>query len=116
MNKYLSFVAIFMFFFACDSEEWDEPELASAFCFTDRQTIEVIKDQPGVVTKFGDSYHIEITQASSTLRFVPCNLPEYFQQDNLSVVFSGKQKEVFANERWAGMPMELIKIKKGAGF
>lgn len=116
MYKYLSFAALFLMLFSCDSEQWDEPELASAFCYPNRQTVEVIKDQPGTVQQLGDGYFIEIDQASSTMRFAPCNLPEDFKQNNLSVVFSGKQKEIFPNERWAGMPLELIKIKKVAGF
>ena len=113
MNKLYSFVAIFVFVFSCDSVDWDEPEIESAFCLTDRETVAVVKDVTGILIKSGENYLIESHSSTDMIIFAPCNLPAEYQQPNLSVIFSGKQKEVFANEKWAGAPLELIKIKKG---
>ena len=115
MNKLLSF-AVILLIFACDSVEWDEPEMESAFCLTDRKTVEVVKDIPGTIKKSGDFYLIESSASGQPSVFAPCNLPVDYQKANLNVVFSGKQKEIFPNEKWAGFPIELIKIKKGTGL
>lgn len=116
MNKLYSFVAILVFVFACDSVEWDEPEIDSTFCLSDRQTVEVVKDLSGIMIKSGENYLIESNSSTNVMIFAPCNLPSAFMQPNIPVVFSGKQKEILANEKWAGVPLELIKIKKGSGI
>ncbi|MFW5760779.1 MAG: hypothetical protein ACOCXH_07370 [Cyclobacteriaceae bacterium] len=115
MNKFLSF-AFLIFIFACDPVEWDEPEVASVFCLTERETVAVVKDMNGTVIKSGDVYLIESISTENNLVFAPCNLPDEYKMNNLSIIFSGKQKEVFENEKWAGQPVELIKIKKGSGL
>lgn len=116
MNKLLSFAAFLMIITSCDAVEWDEPEIKSAFCLTERETVEVVKDISGIIVQSGDSYLIQSNTKDHAFVFAPCNLPADYQKSNLEVVFSGKVKEILPQEKWAGAPLELIKIKRGTSL
>ena len=71
----------------------------------DRKTVEFIENQVG---RFEGN--VIITE-NNRRRFAPCNLPDKYKKDGLKIIFSGEVKEIYPNERWAGIPLKVTKFK-----
>ncbi|MBW4577330.1 MAG: hypothetical protein KME08_18840 [Aphanothece sp. CMT-3BRIN-NPC111] len=85
-----------------------QPSLISSECSLDeRKTVGSLKEQQGKIERMGDSYRI----ISKDTILVPCNLPDAFKQDGKIILFSGDLKEVYPNERWAGLPFKITDVK-----
>ena len=78
-------------------------------CHPDRQTQSELANKKGILQKAGQEFVIILAGEEST-RYLPCNLEEKFKVENSKVVFSGKVKEIFPNERWPGTPFVLSSI------
>lgn len=88
-----------------------QPSLIPSECSLDeRKTVGSVKEQQGKIERLGDSYRI----ISKDTILVPCNLPDAFKQDGKIILFSGDLKEIYPNERWAGLPFKITDVKSFA--
>lgn len=79
-------------------------------CHSDRKTTETIKDQSGTILELGDDlWVIALNNSANNTRYSPCNLTDEWKVSNKMITFSGKVKEIYPNERWAGTPFVITK-------
>ena len=89
----------------CTSHPDKLPEVEE--CWENRKTVQQMENVEGVIHRDADWVYIALT---SGRQLFPCNLPDAYQTSD-SVVFSANQKETLPNERWAGDPIELTRIR-----
>ena len=71
-------------------------------------------NQRGTIKKLGNVGFVIIPENQQT-RYAPTKLAKEFQQDQLTVVFSGEVGAIPPNVRLAGTPLKLTAITKAAG-
>ena len=83
---------------SCTSSSFDEEDLScvSVFCNADTEGLGSLQGEPGMVFHHQglDIYYILYDRIPSLGVGVPCNLPQRFQQDSLSIVFSAQTRRV----------------------
>ena len=117
MKSYFLFSFAGLFFYllilsrACTPQHSGNDQNYQTDCFADRQTMDEIDATTGVVTKVGQEF-ILIVDTDTQIRYLACNLENEFKIDQLKVVFGGKVKEIFPNERWPATPFVLTFIRR----
>lgn len=76
-------------------------------CYKERKMEMALTDVSAKLEIFGDDFLI----ATEDARYVPCELPISFRKNGINILFSGEVKEVYPQERWAGLPIQLTKIR-----
>lgn len=85
-----------------------EPEIED--CHGKRKVSGSINDLEGFVLKLGD--HFVLTSKNGNNRYNPCEVPDRFKTDGMTVQFSGNSLEIFANERLIATPFRLESISE----
>jgi len=111
MKKVLLFAILLM---GCEQKEVAADSLASvagACSYDGRKTVEVLKNVEAVV-EVVENFTFLVPKNDNSKRYIACNLP-----DNLTnlkkgqiVAFDADVKEIFPNERWAGVPIKITKF------
>lgn len=90
-------------------------ELGQLPCdFDSRKTTGYVKEEVGYImpgpghSDANPFYLIDVPARS--MRYTACNMPEAVKRAGMMIRFSGEEKEIFANERWAGSPFKLTSI------
>ena len=81
-------------------------------CFSERKTIKTLASVEGVIEKVGKDMYVIFADGYNNQRYSPCNLQEIWKVDGKKVLFSGKEKEAYPNERWAGLPFVISMIQQ----
>ena len=81
-------------------------------CFSERKTIKTLASVEGVVEKVGKDMYVIYADGYNNQRYSPCNLQDIWKVDGKKVRFSGKEKETYPNERWAGLPFVISMIQQ----
>lgn len=81
-------------------------------CFEDRKTVKEHTNIRCTVARIGITDEFYLQGEEEGVRFKPCLLPKDFKIDQLQVVCSGLEKEIYANERWPGTPFAITEIEK----
>ncbi len=118
-------ISILFFFYACKttskSEEtvqsMDKPKIEKEelvtfdnACFEDRKTTKEIVEHKAKIIKVATWWMMVPDESGS--RWQPCEMPEMFQEENLTVIVSGEVKEIYPNERRAGTPFIIHGLVK----
>lgn len=114
MTSYFSFfsLAIGLVFLtqSCPPQMAKEVVSYTEDCHEDRKTQEELTNQQGTIAKVGQQFVILVAGEAGS-RYLPCNLEEKYQVDATKIVFGGKVKEVYPQERWPATPFVLSTLK-----
>ncbi len=91
---------------ACQKE--DVATIDSMDCYSDRKTIETIKDIEAVI-EITPSFTFINQKNDNSKRYVACNLSNDIKNGQ-NIVFSANLKEICPNERWAGQPIVITSM------
>ena len=109
LQSYFSFYGIASFLVLtlsakdCSKEKIDD-------CFSGRKITKTIEMTAGHIERHGKTWLI-ISKTDPVRHYAPCNFPEDFQEVSRKIKFSGIEKEVYPNERWAGLPFVITSIQ-----
>lgn len=109
MAKHLLFLTILLGINACakQSKAQTSDEVLAQHCYDERKLESTVSEVSARIETFGDEFLI----ATDDARYMPCEIPIAFRKNGTKIVFSGDIKEVYAQERWAGLPLHLTKIR-----
>jgi len=90
-------------------------ELAKTCDYDDRVTEDMLKEEPGIVTRMNNPADPEnavyiIQHPDNSMRYVACNMPDALKVDGIKIVFDAEKKAVGAEERWYAHPIKLTVI------
>lgn len=74
-----------------------------------RKNISLLENQIGIVDEKNLDYIIRLNDKSTLF---PCNLPDEFKKQGVSVKFTGYKKKSLPTEKWVGAPFKLVSIMK----
>jgi len=94
--------------FLLSARDCNKPKVED--CFNGRKITQTINETEGHIEKHGKTWII-ISKTDPVRHYAPCNFPEAFQEKDRKIQFSGLEKEVYPNERWAGLPFVITDIQ-----
>ncbi|MFN3850892.1 MAG: hypothetical protein ACK4NY_15770 [Spirosomataceae bacterium] len=108
MKKVLLFAILLM---GCEQKEVAADSLASvagACSYDGRKTVEVLKNVEAVI-QIVENFTFIVPKGDQNKRYLACNLPDNLKEGQ-RVAFDADVKEIFPNERWAGVPIKITKF------
>jgi hypothetical protein len=115
MRLLIFLIGILIFKSSCDSASVESDAIKLVGCdYKDRATTEKVSNLEATVTYLNNegSIIVLVPMSDKTKRFAACNLPDVAsKKDGTVVIISADIKEIKPNERWAGTPIELTKLK-----
>lgn len=111
MNQTFSYYGILLLALMFVTQKECSKQQVVEDCYKERKTVRNVKALTGQIKKHGKNWLI-ISNENPSKHYSPCNIPLSVQHLDMSVEFSGYEKEVYPNERWAGAPFVITSINK----
>jgi len=89
----------------------DNPVEIQSNCYEDRAMVRTYTNQPGMVIQM-EPGRFAIVPEGDSIRLDDCNLPEPLKAEGMRIQFSGEQKEVYPNEKWAAYPFNFTCVSR----